>query len=232
MYQTFDIFSNCPIGSLTGVTACMTNYSMYNSKKLIVCTALKLERQLNSIRVCALCCALGQAAQCSTVAVEQLCQSCSEVCLLVGTNYTLVHIVQPLVARLVCYACFFLLPTTQSVLFSTPTPHYISFQLSHYFSPSFPFYSLFLPKRDLLNNILCVQSNKTKAQKLKTTSSKIHRPPTSFKLLIMPCFCQKLEQQKGLEEKFELLSDLSNVVKNSITSENCAINQCINLLRK
>ena len=49
-----------------------------------------------------------------------------------------------------------------------------------------------------------------------------HQP--SFKLLIMPCFCQKLEQQKGLEEKFELLSDLSNVVKNSITSENCAIN--------
>ena len=137
---------------------------MYNlEKKLIVCTALKLERQLNSIRVCALCCALGQAAQCSTVAVEQLCQSCSEVCLLVGTNYTLVHIVQPLVARLVCYACFFLLPTTQSVLFSTPTPHYISFQLSHYFSPSFPFYSLFLPKRDLFKQhfVCLVKQNKS-----------------------------------------------------------------------
>ena len=211
----------------------MTNYSVYNlKKKLIVCTALKLERQLNSIRVCALCCSLvGRLHS----AVQWLLSSCVKVALKCACLQAPLHSSTHSAAtsRLVCYAAFsyFLLHRVYFSLLLLPTI-FLSNSLSHYFSPSFPCYSLFLPKRDLLNNILCVQSNKTKAQILETSSSKIHRPPTSFKLQIMPCFRQKLEQQKGLEEKFELLSDLSNVVKNSITSENCAINQCINLLRK
>ena len=229
MFQSFFVLSSLPIVNLTGVT----NYSMYNSKKLIVCTALKLERQLNSIRVCALCCALvgrlHSAVQwllssCVKVALKCAClqapttlqyTQCSHqqlgLCAMPAFSYFLLHRV---------YFSLLLLPTI--FLSNSPT---ISLLL-------FPSILFFCQKEISLNNILCVQSNKTKAQKLKATSSKIHRPPTSFKLLIMPCFCQKLEQQKGLEEKFELLSDLSNVVKNSITSENCAINQCINLLRK
>ena len=209
----------------------MTNYSVYNlKKKLIVCTALKLERQLNSIRVCALCCSLvGRLHS----AVQWLLSSCVKVALKCACLQAPLHSSTHSAAtsRLVCYAAFsyFLLHRVYFSLLLLPTIF-----LSNSPTTSLLLFLLFsfLPKRDLLNNILCVQSNKTKAQILETSSSKIHRPPTSFKLQIMPCFRQKLEQQKGLEEKFELLSDLSNVVKNSITSENCAINQCINLLRK
>ena len=176
---------------------------MYNlEKKLIVCTALKLERQLNSIRVCALCCALGQAAQCR---VQWLLSSCVKValkcaclqapttlqytqcshqqlglCAMPAFSYFLLHRV---------YFSLLLLPTI--FLSNSPT---ISLLL-------FPSILFFCQKEISLNNILCVQSNKTKAQKTENNQLKNPQATNQFQAPNNALFLPKIRATKGTGRK-------------------------------
>ena len=174
---------------------------MYNSKKLIVCTALKLERQLNSIRVCALCCALGQAAQCR---VQWLLSSCVKValkcaclqapttlqytqcshqqlglCAMPAFSYFLLHRV---------YFSLLLLPTI--FLSNSPT---ISLFLSLLFS-------FFAKKRSLKQHFVCLVKQ-NKSSKIENNQLKNPQATNQFQAPNNALFLPKIRATKGTGRK-------------------------------